>query len=47
MASGLDDLYTVIKLKDSRDCEIVYDECKTYINYFLCKYIDSAIKYRI
>jgi len=45
MASGHDDMYTVNKLKDSRDCQIVCDECKTCIHCFSCTCIDSAIKW--
>jgi len=36
MASGHDDMYTVNKLKNSCDCQIVCNECKTCIHCFSC-----------
>ncbi|KAE9530123.1 hypothetical protein AGLY_011585 [Aphis glycines] len=45
MASGLNDMYTVNKLKDSCDCQIICDECKTCIHCFSCTCSDSAIKW--
>jgi len=38
MASGNDDMYTVNKLKDSCDCQIVCDECKTFSLFFVYLY---------
>lgn len=47
MANGLDEMYTINKLKNFCDCQIVCGECQTCIHCLTCTCIDSAIKWNL